>query len=126
MRDIYTYRGGPGMAAWALHRLAGLGVILFLGLHIFDIFLMGAGAATFNDLLFLYRHPLFRTMEIFLVFGLLYHALNGLRIIILDLVPTSARYQTQLWYVQMIVLVIVLLPIGYLLAVPIIRDVFGA
>jgi len=65
MRQIYTYRGGPGMVAWALHRVAGVGVALFLALHIFDIFLMHFGPGIFDELLFLYRHPLFRATEKF-------------------------------------------------------------
>jgi succinate dehydrogenase cytochrome b subunit len=125
MREIYTYRGGPGMIAWALHRLAGVGVIAFLSLHIFDIFLVGLGPQLFNDLLFIYSHPLFRAMEILLLFGLLYHALNGLRIIMLDLFPASARFQTQLWYVQMVIFLIAFIPLATLMAVPIAKEVFG-
>jgi succinate dehydrogenase / fumarate reductase cytochrome b subunit len=125
MREIYTYRGGPGMIAWALHRAAGVGVIAFLALHIFDIFLMHFGPGLFNDLLFLYKHPLFRATEILLLFGLLYHALNGLRIILLDLFPASARFQTQLWYVQMVIFLIAFIPLAALMAAPIVREVFG-
>ena len=125
MREIYTYRGGPGMVAWALHRVAGVGVAAFLALHIFDIFLVGLGPGLFNDLLFLYKHPLFRTTEIFLLFGLLYHALNGLRIILLDLFPATARFQTQLWYVQMVIFLVAFLPLAALMAVPIVKELFG-
>ncbi len=125
MREIYTYRGGPGMIAWALHRAAGVGVVLFLLLHIFDIFLMQFGPGLFNDLLFLYRHPLFRATEILLLFGLLYHALNGLRIIALDLFPATARLQTKLWYVQMVILLIAFVPLAILMAIPIAKEVFG-
>lgn len=126
MREIYTYRGGPGMIAWALHRLAGVGIILFLTLHIFDIFLMGAGQDTFDSLLILYRHPLFRTTELLLLFGLLYHALNGLRIIVLDLFPAISRLHTKLWYAQMVILVVVFVPLATLMAIPIIKELFGS
>jgi succinate dehydrogenase / fumarate reductase cytochrome b subunit len=125
MREIYTYRGGPGMIAWALHRVAGIGVVLFLLLHIFDIFLMQFGPDVFNELLFLYRHPLFRATEILLLFGLLYHALNGLRIILLDLFPATARFQIKLWYVQMVIFTIAFIPLAILMAVPIVKEVFG-
>ena len=125
MREIYTYRGGPGMVAWALHRVAGVGVILFLLLHIFDIFLMHFGPGLFNDLLFLYKHPLFRATEILLLFGLLYHALNGLRIITLDLFPATARFQIKLWYVQMVIFTIAFVPLAILMAIPIVKEVFG-
>jgi succinate dehydrogenase / fumarate reductase, cytochrome b subunit len=125
MREIYTYRGGPGMIAWALHRIAGIGVIAFLALHIFDIFLMHFGPGLFNDLLFLYKHPLFRAAEILLLFGLLYHALNGLRIILLDLFPATARFQMQLWYVQMVIFLIAFIPLASLMAIPIAKELFG-
>ena len=125
MREIYTYRGGPGMAAWALHRLAGVGVALFLALHIFDIFLVGFGPDVFDELLFLYREPLFRTAEIFLLFGLLYHALNGLRMILLELFPATSRFQNQLWYVQMIIFLVAFVPLAILMFIPVIKDVLG-
>lgn len=125
MREIYSYRGGPGMVAWALHRVAGLGVILFLLLHVVDIFLMGAGPDIFNSLLFLYKHPLFRAMELLLLFGLLYHALNGLRIILMDFIPSTARFTIQLWYVQMVIFLIVFIPLAILMAIPIGKELFG-
>lgn len=125
MREIHTYRGGPGMVAWALHRAAGIGVVLFLLLHIFDIFLMQLGPGLFNDLLFLYRHPLFRATEILLLFGLLYHALNGLRIIVLDLFPATARFQIKLWYIQMVIFLVAFVPLAILMAIPIAKELFG-
>lgn len=125
MREIYTYRGGPGMIAWALHRVAGVGVALFLALHIFDIFLMQLGPGVFDELLFLYRHPLLRASEILLMFGLLYHGFNGLRVILLDLFPATARYHIRLWYVQMIVVLLAFIPLAVILAIPIYRELFG-
>jgi succinate dehydrogenase / fumarate reductase cytochrome b subunit len=125
MREIYTYRGGPGMVAWALHRLAGVGVALFLALHIFDIFLVGFGPDVFNELLFLYRAPLFRMAEIFLLFGLLYHALNGLRLVLLELFPATSRFQNQLWYTQMVIFLVAFVPLAILMFIPVIKDVMG-
>lgn len=125
MREIYTYRGGPGMIAWALHRLAGVGVVAFLALHIFDIFLMQFGAGVFDELLFIYRSAPFRTLEIFLLFGLLYHALNGLRVILIDLFPATARFQTELWYVQMVIFTIAFVPLAILMFIPVLKEVLG-
>ncbi len=125
MREIHTYRGGLGMIAWALHRLAGIGIVMFLSLHIFDIFLVGFGPDAFNSLLFLYKQPAFRALEIFLLFGVLYHALNGLRIILLDFWPATARFYRQLLYVQMVILTVVFIPLAALMAIPIVKLVFG-
>ncbi|HWV58075.1 MAG TPA: succinate dehydrogenase, cytochrome b556 subunit [Longimicrobiales bacterium] len=101
------YRGREGFYTWILHRATGLGVLFFLLLHIFDIFLIGFGAETFNSLLVIYTAPWARIMEVFLLFGLLFHALNGLRIIVQDFVPGLWRYERQLIWVE----VVVLLPI---------------
>lgn len=100
-RGITAYRGyrpPPGMISWALHRITGLGVLLFLLLHIIDIFLVNYGPDTFNELLFLYRHPVFRIGEIVLVAALYYHAANGVRIILIDFWPAAYRYERQLFY----------------------------
>lgn len=90
------YRGGQGMWAWLLHRTTGLGILLFLLLHIFDIFLMGFGPGVFNELLFIYSAWWARVLEVFLLFGVLFHALNGLRLIIQDFWPPLWRYERQM------------------------------
>ena len=86
------------MLSWALHRLSGLGVLAFLLLHIVDIFLVGYGPETFNDLLFIYRHPVFRVGEVLLVAALYYHAANGVRIILIDFWRNAYQYERQLFY----------------------------
>ena len=44
-------------------------------------------------------------------FRLLYHALNGLRIIIMDFWPSMTRYHKQLWYLSWVLFVLIGLPI---------------
>ena len=84
-----SYRGGSGYLLWALHRVTGLGLVLFLALHIVDIFLLSFGPEAFEHLLVLYTSPPGRLMEIFLLFAVLFHAVNGLRIIVQDLFTKS-------------------------------------
>lgn len=98
-----TYRGREGHYAFILHRVAGLGVLLFLVLHVFDIFLMAFGEDAFNDFLALYTHPVARLMEVALIFGVAYHAFNGLRIIIIDFWPRTTVYSRQMWRLVMVV-----------------------
>jgi len=74
------YRGGSGQAAWLLHRLTGLGVLLFLLIHILDTGLVLFGAEVYNKVVKIYTHPLFRVGEVGLAAAVLYHALNGIRI----------------------------------------------
>ena len=34
----FTYRGGGPMLAWYLHRVSGVGIVLFVGLHVIAAF----------------------------------------------------------------------------------------
>lgn len=100
--SVLRYRGGAGQWAWAIHRAAGLGVLAFLLLHIVDIFLATFGPGVFDELLFIYKAWPFRILEVALLFGLLYHALNGLRIILADFIPmlASRSIARTLFYIQ--------------------------
>lgn len=108
--EYLTYRGKEGQWAWFLHRLTGLGVLLFLLIHIVDIALVGWGPAVFNKLLFLYREPVFRLSEIVLAGAVLYHALNGVRIIIIDFWPAATTVHKRMAYAVWVVFGVVFIP----------------
>ncbi len=108
-----SYKGGIGHWSWILHRLGGLGIAFFLILHILDIFMVGVSKEVFEELLFIYHEPLLRPVIWALVFGVFYHALNGLRIIIQDFWPHMFRYQKQLaTTVWVIVIVLTVFLVG--------------
>lgn len=110
---VLRYRGGLGQWAWAIHRAAGLGVLAFLLLHVFDIFLVTLGEEAFNwPLEFLYKSWPARILEIFLLFGLLYHAMNGVRIILADFMPVfaSRRIARMSFYIQMLAFLVIFIP----------------
>lgn len=105
------YRGREGQWSWILHRVTGLGIFLFLVLHIFDIYLMGFGPqGPFNSLLFIYHQPWARIMHIFLFFGVLFHAINGIRITIFDFWPRLWRYQRSAVWLQVVVFLGIFVP----------------
>jgi succinate dehydrogenase / fumarate reductase cytochrome b subunit len=106
-----TYRGREGQIAWMLHRITGVGVFLFLAMHISNIFLMSFPAHVFNSVLFFYHSVLFKLLSIFgLYLGVLYHALNGIRVMIVDFWPGAGKYQAPLWRIQMVIFVLVFIP----------------
>lgn len=111
-----TYRGQEGQIAWMLHRLSGIGVFFFLALHILDIFLMSFGPKVFDALLFFYHQWFFK---ISIVFGLypavLYHALNGMRVVILDFWPGLGTRQAQIWRAQMVIFGLAYIPSAVLM-----------
>jgi succinate dehydrogenase / fumarate reductase cytochrome b subunit len=54
---------------------------------------------------------LFELLSIFgLYLGVLYHALNGIRVMIVDFWPGAGKYQAPLWRMQMVVFVLAFVP----------------
>ena len=94
-------RGGGPMLAWVLHRVSGIAIVVFVGLHVLASFLMqqfGSDFATTMNIV--YESPYF---QIFIFFVVIWHALNGLRIIILDTWPRALQYQREATWLQWIV-----------------------
>lgn len=97
------YQGGGPMLAWILHRITGLGIILFVGLHVFASFFMqqfGSDLATTINII--YESWIFQIVVAFIV---IFHALNGLRIAISDLWPQSLKYQREALWLQWFIFV---------------------
>jgi succinate dehydrogenase / fumarate reductase cytochrome b subunit len=51
--------------------------------------------------------------------ALLYHALNGLRIVIMDFWPSMTRFHRGLWYANWVAFALVGLPVAYIILKPI-------
>ena len=79
------YQGREGHYAFLLHRLTGLGTLLFLTIHILDTATVYFWPSLYEHAIAIYRHPVFMIGEIFLVFSVVYHGVNGLRIAVTDL-----------------------------------------
>jgi succinate dehydrogenase / fumarate reductase cytochrome b subunit len=114
-----SYRGGEGMLAWAFHRISGVAIWVFVLLHVLDIFLAHQNPALYDEVLTIYASPAGRVGEMLLGAALLYHALNGLRIIVMDFWPPLTRFHKQLWLAAWIVFVAVGLPVAYVILKPI-------
>ncbi|MCX6024053.1 MAG: succinate dehydrogenase, cytochrome b556 subunit [Chloroflexi bacterium] len=119
MRRFSFYRGGIGMWAWVLHRATGLGVLGFLLLHIADTSLVMAGPDAYNHLVIFYRHPFFRVLEVLLFASVLYHALNGVRITLIDFSELATLQQRTLLYVMAAIFALAMTPAAYLMLAPI-------
>lgn len=79
------YRGREGHWAFLLHRITGLGVVLFLAIHIVDTSFVYFAPKLYDEVLNIYRSTVFGIGEIALVFCLFFHGVNGLRIAYLDM-----------------------------------------
>jgi succinate dehydrogenase / fumarate reductase cytochrome b subunit len=119
------YRGREGMWSWILHRVAGVGIFVFLIFHIIDTSLVGWGGKLYNTLVELYATPIGRMGEIVLIGAVVFHAINGIRIIIIDFVPKATRVQRQLFYGVVVVFLALFVPGAYILAQHIFKKAGG-
>ncbi len=81
-----SYRGREGHYSFLLHRITGLGVVLFLIIHILDTATVYFFPALYQEAINIYRSTLFGFGEIALVFCVFYHGVNGLRVAFFDLI----------------------------------------
>ena len=109
------YRGGTGQWSWALHRLTGVGVLLFLFAHILDTALIILGPALYNKIIAVYRLPLFGLAEIGLFAAVLYHSLNGVRICVIDLWPATTRYHRAMSAAVLSVFLLAFIPVALIM-----------
>lgn len=104
------YRGDPGMWSWALHRITGVTVFFFLFVHVLDTALVRVSPEIYDEAIELYKTPIVALMEMGLVFCVLFHALNGVRIILVDFWSQGPRYQKQMLWGILGLLVVLLVP----------------
>ena len=98
VRRRTLYRGDPGMWSWVLHRITGATIFFFLFVHVLDTALVLVSPQAYNEVVESYKTPIVGLMELGLVAAVLYHALNGVRVILVDFWAQGPRYQRQmLW-----------------------------
>jgi succinate dehydrogenase / fumarate reductase, cytochrome b subunit len=112
------YKGREGMWTWILHRATGLGVLLFLIVHVVETGLVIYSPEFYDRALALYQSPLFRIAELLIFFAVLFHAVNGLRIIVQDFWPIVMQRQRQLAVAGAIVVALAMLPVTWIMVAP--------
>jgi succinate dehydrogenase / fumarate reductase cytochrome b subunit len=103
------------MLAWALHRITGVAILLFLFVHIVETAMLMYGPEAYNKAIELYRQPWFKPLEFLLVAAVVYHAGNGIVVLILDLFPYATRWYRTLFWVGAAVYVVVMVPVAVIM-----------
>jgi succinate dehydrogenase / fumarate reductase, cytochrome b subunit len=104
------YRGDPAMWSWVLHRITGATIFFFLFVHVLDTALVRVSPQAYNEVIETYKTPMIGLMEIGLVVAVLYHALNGIRVILIDFWSKGPRYQRMMLWVVVGVFLAILIP----------------
>ena len=86
------------MWSWVLHRITGVTIFFFLFVHVLDTAVIRIDPNKYSEIIETYKTPIIGLMEIGLVACVLFHALNGLRLILVDFWAKGPKYQRQmLW-----------------------------
>lgn len=96
------YQGGIPMITWMLHRITGVGILLFVSIHVISSFFMQQMGSDFaTNINIIYESWIF---QIVIIFFVIFHALNGLRIAALDLWPRLQSYQHEVLWLEWLVI----------------------
>ena len=114
--DVGTlYRGSPGQWSWLAHRLTGVAVILFLFVHIVDTAVIGWGPEAYDRVESIYHNWFVRILELGLIAAVLYHAINGVKIMLFDFWPKTTRYMKPLSLVSTGIFLAAMIPITWIM-----------
>jgi succinate dehydrogenase / fumarate reductase cytochrome b subunit len=95
LKTNLRYYKHQGSWAWILHRITGLGLTAYIYLHIYALTSLTQGPKAFDDEMKLFSTPVFKVLEWLLFSLVLYHAFNGVRIVLVDW-ANGARYHKKI------------------------------
>jgi succinate dehydrogenase / fumarate reductase cytochrome b subunit len=98
------------MWSWVAHRITGVTLFFFLFAHVIDTAMVRVSPEAYNAAVETYKNPIVGVMEIGLVGAVLFHALNGIRIVLVDFWSQGPRYQRQMSYAVIALFLLLLLP----------------
>lgn len=124
------YGGGLGQWAWLVHRVTGLGILLFLVLHVLDTFFVVAWPALYDHTVGIYGGMVtglpdswnlngyywtlrwgFRVAELALIACVVFHAVNGVRVVLFDFRPASCAHQRRIFWIVLAVFAAIMIPV---------------
>ena len=112
------YKGQSSMWAWLLHRITGIGILLFLLIHIVDISLLGFGPAVYNDGIRLFDFWIARILSLAVIAAVLFHAFNGVRIMVIDFMRKGVHYQRRMFGIALALAIICFIGFAYFVILP--------
>jgi len=116
--NLFGYRVSWAQLAWFGHRASGLGVLLFLFLHIVETSTILFGPEVYDFTQTFYANLPAKIGEVLLMAALVYHSLNGLRVIVMDFWPTTTIYYRPLTYGVIAATVLSMVPLGAIMLTP--------
>jgi succinate dehydrogenase / fumarate reductase cytochrome b subunit len=98
------------MWSWVAHRITGVMLFFFLFAHVIDTAMVRVSPDAYNTAVETYKNPVVGLMEVGLVAAVLFHALNGIRVILVDFWSNGPRFQKQMTYGVLVLWAVLFLP----------------
>ncbi|WP_116041190.1 succinate dehydrogenase, cytochrome b556 subunit [Amycolatopsis palatopharyngis] len=124
-RNGTFYRGDPGMWSWVLHRITGVLTFFFLFVHVLDTALVRVSPNVYDEVIETYKSPLVNLLEVGLVGAVLFHALNGIRVMLIDFWEPGPRYQRPMLWTIIGIWILVMVPGTYYMLERTVSDLLG-
>ena len=120
------YRGREGMWSWVAHRVTGVLIFFFLFVHVIDTALDRVSPADYDKVVATYKNPVVNLLEYGLVAAILFHALNGLRVVLVDFWAKGPKYQRQMLWSVVRIWIVLMAGAFYPVLQHTLRTVFGS
>jgi len=114
------------MWSWVAHRVTGVLIFFFLFSHVLDTALVRVSPDAYNRIMDTYKTPIVNLFEVGLVGAVLYHALNGLRVMAIDFWDKGTKYQKQMTFAVVGVTLLVMVPGTYYMLEHTLAKMFGS
>ena len=86
-----------GSWAFALNRITALGLVFYLYLHLAVLSMLLRGASAWGDFMRIATTTAFLGLDVLLLFGLLFHGLNGVRVALVGSGIVPSRQRALFW-----------------------------
>jgi len=109
------YKGHEGQYSWLLHRVTGVAIILFLFAHVIDTAVVGWGPEAYNRVVSVYENPVVRLLELGLVAAVVFHSLNGIKIMLIDFFPRLVPHIRVIGITTVVAFFAAMIPITWIM-----------
>jgi succinate dehydrogenase / fumarate reductase cytochrome b subunit len=114
------------MWSWVAHRITGVLTFFFLFAHVLDTALVRVSPSSYDSVIATYKNPIVNLMEVGLVAAVVFHALNGIRITLIDFWESGPRFQRQMLYTEIAVWLVLVVPGSFFMLKHTVETLFGS
>ena len=105
--------------------MTGLLTFFFLFAHVLDTALVRVSPESYDRVIDIYKNPFVNVLEVALVGAVLFHALNGIRVMLVDFWSKGPKLQKAMLWVIGVVWVVVMVPGAFFMLKRTVETLFG-